>query len=1083
MDGIKPIKDFFAKGTTEQDGQESSDQPNKDVSIKGHTVDETPMQEPAKSATNDEISLDWSKIKAWFSKKPKVEVKKGTYHKAHTPDHAKAPSFSFIPSEEARENLKRFAAFLMKYQVVLLLLIPILTSVYIRTLPIDLPVTEDWAASSLNQQVRSQLASQVSAQYPNLPDDRKNRLVDEQLQKFIADNQAQYDEQVGVLSTQFKAGFQTAEGVTYLPDIDPYYYVRGARSLVEDGHVGDYVKDGIPYDSHQTAPIDSPAERHFHMYFMAFIIWLVQLFASDLNLLTIVAYVPVLTATLGVIPIFFVVRRYAGNIGGCVAAMLLILNTPWLGRTTAGVADTDAYTVVFPLFVLWVFLLAFDAQSRRSQALYALLTGALLGFFSFAWSGWWYIFDFLLVALTIDIAYILISKRSELLQMPLTVLRSDEIRSAVTMIMVMVPSMMIFTTLLQWFRSISFERGLEVALSAFTAPLGIISIKEAIRSSLWPNVLTTVAELNPGDLGAVIGASGGKLMMGVALMGLTASLINLKDLKSEDWMYLIVSLVWYWAILNYATTIMPFITLLAIPLLIRVALLMKEGRIINIKYPVILSLWLIGTIYAVSKGVRFTLLVNPAFAMGFGTAMGFLYQSAEAIYQSWKMPQWIMKPLVLALVILFLLPPVISAQNIARHQVPIIDDGWWDSLKAIEQRTEPDAIITSWWDFGHWFKFVADRPTTFDGASQDRPQAHWVGRALLSDNEDEVVGILRMLDCSADMGFNTIYNETHRQSVIKRTGQAPQASGARMVYEPSDFLDTLDVVKNSILLDRDSAMQVYEDKYGSDLAKEFIELTHCAPPEAIFITSGDMVGKSGVWGHFGIWNFTRAALMDAARKGDRVGFEVIANRDGVNRSPAEMGDWFNEVRKVWDAGEANGWIAPWPSYASGPSGCKMIEQKAVCGNGVTVDLKTMNATVQTQNVLGIPRSVIYVRGEEVVENTLEPGASISVVLVPSGDSYTSILVQHPMGMSIFNRLFYMEGHGLRHFQRFEDRSGITGVRVITWKVDWDGNSLQQRPEWIARTSANETTSVPDSSEANSSLDNATEDTQNGSQSA
>ena len=37
-----------------------------------------------------------------------------------------------------------------------------------------------------------------------------------------------------------------------------------------------------------------------------------------------------------------------------------------------------------------------------------------------------------------------------------------------------------------------------------------------------------------------------------------------------------------------------------------------------------------------------------------------------------------------------------------------MNDAWYDTLSKIRNEAPQDIVITSWWDFGHWFKAVAD---------------------------------------------------------------------------------------------------------------------------------------------------------------------------------------------------------------------------------------------------------------------------------------------------------------------------------------------------------------------------------------
>ena len=41
--------------------------------------------------------------------------------------------------------------------------------------------------------------------------------------------------------------------------------------------------------------------------------------------------------------------------------------------------------------------------------------------------------------------------------------------------------------------------------------------------------------------------------------------------------------------------------------------------------------------------------------------------------------------------------------------------------------------------------------------------------------------------------------------------------------------------------------------------------------------------------------------------------------------------------------------------------------------------------------------------------------------------------------STFTQLFYLEGRYNEHFDLFDDRTTFSGSRILTWRVDWDGD--------------------------------------------
>ena len=79
-------------------------------------------------------------------------------------------------------------------------------------------------------------------------------------------------------------------------------------------------------------------------------------------------------------------------------------------------------------------------------------------------------------------------------------------------------------------------------------------------------------------------------------------------------------LVWYIIILSFnIQNLNTFLILVSIPIIIRIGIALWESDTeIDIKYAIFLIVWFIATTYASTKGVRFTMLLVPAFAIGFG---------------------------------------------------------------------------------------------------------------------------------------------------------------------------------------------------------------------------------------------------------------------------------------------------------------------------------------------------------------------------------------------------------------------------------------------------------------------------------
>ena len=223
---------------------------------------------PAKK--NEEISIDFKSIKSKI---------KGLFGAGESEIHKGG-------AEEASIDIRVLANFFKKYGIFLIALMPVILSIYIRMQPAGLPITDQWAANSVISSLRSQVASQVNSQYPNLPEANKNSIAESELQRFLQQNKGQVDQQISGASAYFKSFFQNEQGIFYMPDIDPYYWYRYARNIMEKGMIGDEIRDGRDWDNHQLAPLGRgvSADR-FHSYFLAYFYMAWHVFNPDLTLM------------------------------------------------------------------------------------------------------------------------------------------------------------------------------------------------------------------------------------------------------------------------------------------------------------------------------------------------------------------------------------------------------------------------------------------------------------------------------------------------------------------------------------------------------------------------------------------------------------------------------------------------------------------------------------------------------------------------------------------------------------------------------------------------------------------------------
>lgn len=901
--------------------------------------------------------------------------------------------------------------------IILLLIIPMFLAAFFRLYPLTLPIADNWAESSIQNSIKASIGEQVNKQYPNLPDAQKQTIIETQAAEYIKQNQAAYDQAIKQNGNALREQFKDDKGTWYLSDIDTWFWYRYVNNMVDYGHAYDEIKnDGKAYDNHMVAPngvemSTNFAGTGFHVWFGFLTYKIMHFFNSGISVMGSFFYVSVIISTLSIIPAFFLARKIGGNVGGFFAATIIAVSGVFLGRTAGGIVDTDAYNVFFPLLISWFFIEALENENLTKKIIWSVLTGVAVGLYSFAWGAWWYIFDFVFYSMIGYLIYYSIIHRKDILK--LTFFKNKKIKD----------SLIVFgVILLISCIGVTFFNNFETFINSPIVPFRSLDIKQASYASLWPNVYTTVAELNEASVPQIIGQIGGKILFMISLIGIMFTMSTNK--KRDAWL-IGLSALWFLGILSYNESLglFTFIILLSLPIIIGLLIpLIYSDDSIHAEYAIYLAGWFMATIFTSTKGVRFILLLVPVFGIAFGIAIGRIY----SIFSEWLSSEMeinikITKTITVIVLALLLIAPIKAANQIAMYEVPMMNDGWYQSLEKIKLESKPDAIINSWWDFGHWFKAISDRAVTFDGASQTTPMAHWIGKTLLTSDEAESIGILRMLDCGSNNAFDELHkslNDTHKTVLI--------------LY---------DIVKMDKALAKEELLK-YTDSNNAD---KVLAYTHCMPPEDYFITSEDMVGKSGVWAHFGSWDFERAEIWtnDKNLPFDQFVKKLVSDY-GYDEKAAK--DTYYQLQSITDERVANNWIAPWPSYMSGLVGCAESDAEIRCQNGLIVNKTNFDASIPTQQGILHPKTFAYTdkngkfktksyeKGKVI---TAQDGTFIGAALIKRGDAYYSIMMDDRLTESLFTKLFYFDGAGAPNFEKFSDMRAVTGERIIVWKVNWN----------------------------------------------
>jgi len=488
----------------------------------------------------------------------------------------------------------------------LLILIPLFLSFHFRAYTADLPIANQWAKNSVYNSVRADIEGQVAQQYPNLPAQNRQELVNTRFQQVLEQQGTDIDDAVERTAAQFRAQLKDAEGQTYLLAIDPYQYLRLSENYLNHGHVGDRLVNGKPYDDHMYAPIGAWSKLTLHPWLAVQFHRFLSLFGKR-SLMSSFFWLPVVLSMLAVIPAFFFGRRRGGLIAGFFTAMIIAVHSGFVGRTSAGFSDTDAYTILFPLLCGWLLLEAFETDwgDWKRWGVFMVLTGFMFGLFSWVWE-WWFFFDVFAMVLIVYVLFFIVKRLLNGVSLK-ALLSEKKLKAWGVTFVGFIVSTGVFVSLFLSFQS--FLSG------PFSAAIGRIEgTKAAVNfGTLWPNVQTTVAELNVPSISGIINSIGGKFLFIIALLGVLATLLPKKGrLLLKDWVLLAVGLVVSFYLVGKGASmgIYAFLIIMAVPIVASFLLLMKDDRDIDVKYALFLYIWLAASVFAMTRGVRFVLLLS-----------------------------------------------------------------------------------------------------------------------------------------------------------------------------------------------------------------------------------------------------------------------------------------------------------------------------------------------------------------------------------------------------------------------------------------------------------------------------------------
>jgi hypothetical protein len=886
---------------------------------------------------------------------------------------------------------------------------------------------------------------------------------------WIRRNPAEYEAQRRTFSQRYRDALShTAENgktYVYLGDQDSYAWVRLARNVLRHGTTCDAVVDGVCRDMlvNGSQGAELIYDRSLHISAIATLQRLLQRFDPRYPLTATAFWIPLIAGVLGVLPAFWIGYRLAGPVAAVGSALLTALHPVLLQRSIG--SDNDIWNVVLPLYMVAAAIAGLLSQRTRGQIGWAVLAGACAGLHAMTWNGWVFAWAVLLVALVVVLLTLLLAKAIEagrprgVAKRPPSGTKTSRQTPRTQTPPSPEPEPLLATLRTPLLVLVSFlvASGLGATLakpdaSYLSTLWGVLRglaprafLGEPATLELWPSVLRTVSELQTeSTVSAAFPWPFGRLYCAASLIGLLWAIFPDPPWTRRQLVTLIGGGIWLGMAVSWGES-SPLFVLAAAGLPFGVATMARAQSAVPAERAflpplLVIAIWFLAGFFAASRAARLVLLFTPGIGLALAIGLGRAHQRMSAALPGALGRSHPSFELILAVLLCVpFVPPVHAGYLTARNYLPAIDGAWWDTLTELRERAAPDAIVYSWWDYGYWVKYVAERRVSADGSMLLTHLPYWMGRALLSSKDRESAGLLRMLGCGSDA--------------------TPRPEGERGAYgllraQLGDEIRAHAMVIELASRSRAEASAYLSDQgFDQERAEQVLAATHCQPPESYLLVGTELTARDS-WMRLGAWDFQRSYIH--ARAAVSPESEVVADltqRFGYGEEQAR--GLYRDAKRLHQVDFVIGSLPRAPSvwYPCRPGDRTGIMR---CRLGLFDMASKRMVEELVYDVLSPGRSVVRYRHAEpgrppgqvveqapgallVAEAKLEDVALPTPRYVETGFLVDTrnwrVLAGPPLLIrSTFTHLLFLDGRYTRQFEKVGERVTHAGDRLQTWRV-------------------------------------------------
>ena len=861
---------------------------------------------------------------------------------------------------------------------------------------------------------------------------------------------------LNLLPNEIKGDYVDSSGLPYFSEMDSYYNLRLTENYVNSGHVGDIdYGNGTQMDMHRYAPTGNVINYELGIvYITSFLHDIANQYFGSHGIREVAFWTGAIIASLAVIPAFIFARRLTNDFGAITATLIIVLAPNYFAHTFPGFFDTDMFYYIFSLFFIFFFVECIRTDNLALKVIYAILSIISIGLFSISWTGYiFYVGLMGIFAVVYLIACFIFNvgedNQDQYSNKLVWFIHQKELLSIILLLVIGFVGLAAFRGIDGVTGIFGNLLGLLSLQSTARVVGGFPNVLISVAEMQMPNLLGAGmgSAFLANSNGVVNGIGGISVLFAglIVLYVLVSRVFKLRKItqrntntkskpskanrvsaskKIDDKNKFKLSL---GQLSSFGSTQDEI----------------SQTKRITILYACLFLVWTLVTILAVTRGSRFITTIVLPFGLMTGIFVGYvtdyfknklkndnlltvivIFCAALAAYpltqinliyglillvvllavglasiylkqnkaaDTSRVP--IKNYIAVVLVVLALVSPTVCGAYVTANQVvPGTSDPMWNAMTWINENTENNTVITSWWDFGYLFEIAADRQVTFDGGSQSGDRAYWLGQAMTTSDLQYSAGIFRMLDTSGTKPQQDLYNFT------------------------GDYGKTTDILKEILPMTAQNATNTLVNTYHltNEQAQQVVNGTHPANPRPVmFVASSDMLQKAGWWSYFGDWNFTNQSSQNynyyvptkqVTVEPNSVGKLPLLNQSGLL------------VNAVIQRGQGNNSTTAYTEALSTYNNSEIV----------------INGT--TYNPLNISNIMVIEDGYLVKNESVGDvkDANYTLFLMGEKNVYTPILIDNKLSNSMFTQLYLLGGANQNVFTMVHMENGVS-----LWKVNFN----------------------------------------------